>query len=86
MIHRQKFRNVTSTQLDSGTVLLCSQREAYLMETDSIVANTYENMWPSFIWSLFINKDVQEHHGAKIWKFIPQTFRYWWINEVVLTK
>ena len=38
-----------------------------------------------FICSLFTNKDIQERHGVKVWKFISHTFRYWWIDEVVMT-
>ena len=42
-------------------------------------------MWPRFIWGLFTNENIQQRHGAKIWKFIPQTFMYWWIDTVQLT-
>ena len=33
----------------------------------------------------FANEFIQERHRMKIWKFIPTTFRYWWIDDVIKT-
>ena len=34
-----------------------------------------------FIWSVLNNVNVQKVYGNEIWKFVPELWRYWWIDE-----
>ena len=44
-----------------------------------------KNTWPAFVWTVLKNGKVREIYGESIWQFIPQQWRYWWI-ETLKTK
>ena len=83
MIQRQKFRTVKSTRNDPKTVYICSLCTVYLTDRNKKIAATYENMWPGFIWNLYIDKKTQYQHRADIRRFMPLPWRHWWIDEVI---
>ena len=41
-----------------------------------------EVSWCSFIWELLSSKKIHERYGEKIWRFIPITWRSWWLTSL----
>ena len=48
-------------------------------------AESTKNAWPAFVWTVLKNRKVHEIYGESICQFIPQQWRYWWI-ETLKTK
>ena len=39
-------------------------------------------MWPSFYWYILSNRDIVQKYGCFVWKFIPITWRHWWLPVI----
>ena len=78
---RKSYKDFFS-QIDRSTlVTLCKQCVTYFTHPDK---PTYSCMWPSFIWYLFREEKVQSIYGDNVWKFIPISWRKWWIEAVTV--
>ena len=43
-------------------------------------ANSYKNVWPSFIQTFLSDSKAREIYGGEeLWKYIPTQLRGWWI-------
>ena len=83
-IRRQrKFKTFESNEGDDehGEITLCKECSNHLTKEDKETYNNVSNVWPGFIWCLLKNLNVQEDYGKKVWTFIPELWRYWWIKE-----
>ena len=80
MIKRRKFKTFSSTVRNPVQVVLCQQCHNYLVigkkEDDK------RNVWPAFIWKLLSNPDTMEVYSDNIWKLIPRTWRFWFIDSL----
>ena len=80
-IRRQrKFKSFDTNAIEDG-ILLCKECSNHLTKEDKETYNNVSNVWPAFMWSLLSNLKVQEAYGRRIWTFIPELWRYWWIGE-----
>ena len=71
------------SQDQSQEIILCFQCSQHLVNVgDSKEANKNEYTWPAFIWSILNNDDIVREYGVSIWRFIPETWRHWWIGHV----
>ena len=53
-------------------------------ETSKENIKVYESpecSWPGFVWSILSDQELVTIYGQRIWQFIPQTWRYWWITS-----
>lgn len=78
---RQAFRFVNCSTTRTDNVILCHECSCYLTD-NTREAKEYKNIWPSFIWYIINNKDVQHVYGIDTWKFIPKEWRYWWLSSI----
>ena len=72
---RRKFRNVTCSRSSREEVTLCFECSNYLTKDKG---DTYENMWPSFVFYFLSDENIEEVYGHEKWKYIPEKWRYWW--------
>ena len=78
MKKRQKFYNITNNRNSPVMVVMCTECIVNL----TMEKPPYKYSWPAFIYNLLMDQNIQQHYGEDIWKFIPVTWRYWWIDEV----
>ena len=57
-------------------VTLCVECRRFLQDEDL----SWKSTWPSFLWKMFKNPK-NDTKASKMWKFIPSTWRKWWIQE-----
>ena len=81
LIRRKKFRFVECSK-STEYVILCDECAKYLTQKNG---NIYKNMWPSFIWYVISNVQLNTIYGLSIWKFIPESWRNWWRVHVNLS-
>ena len=62
-------------------VMLCVECSEYFTNPEKI-GRSFLNTWPSFVWSILMDKDILEVYGKFVWKFVPLKWRYWWIDAV----
>ena len=60
-------------------VLLCQDCYSLLTVPGT---SSYADCWPSFVWNLFMDRDILDVYGENIWRMIPGKWRYWWIDKV----
>ena len=75
IIRRQKFRHVSCGN-DNERIILCKECSMYLTNKNG---RLYQYMWPSFFWTLFVDKEVMEKYEQIAWRFVPLTWRKWWL-------
>lgn len=67
-------------EAEGDNVLMCTQcAHVCCMEhfkTNALFA------WPSFIWNVLKNADVQNKFGKELWQLIPLRWRGWWLRVV----
>ena len=83
-IRRQrKFKNIDVSVIEESDepIFLCVECSKHLTNDNESIYNDVVNVWPAFIWSLLNNVNVQNAYGKHIWKFVPELWRYWWIDE-----
>ena len=75
----------SNNESTASLVTLCTQCATHLtLETSTAnkkIFNSDENTWPGFIWSFISDEHLQNIYGTHLWKFIPTTWRYWWIEN-----
>ncbi len=82
LIKRQSFRFVEVKNSSEDTVVLCLECSEFLTNQESKVAKGFENVWPSFVWNLLSDKEILNVYGVHVWRFLPEKWRYWWIEAV----
>lgn len=82
LIKRKRFRFVAVDNASDDLVVLCLECSNYLTNHDNKVARSFNNTWPSFIWSLLSDRDVLDVYGQYMWRFVPEKWRYWWIDSL----
>ena len=81
-----KFKHVRRSTTNIYQFDLCSECTRYLVNAENKKeAELTKNAWPAFVWTVLKNRKVHEIYGESIWQFIPQQWRYWWI-EFLKTK
>ena len=80
---QRKFKNIDASVLEESDELisLCVECSNHVTNDNESIFNDVVNVWPAFIWSLLNNVNVQNAYGKHIWKFVPELWRYWWIDE-----
>ena len=80
---RRKFKFVKSTNnTNERWYCLCHDCHSHLVTLDdSKEANEARYIFPSFIWSILSDVDLQCHYGLFLWEFIPKPWHYWWLNS-----
>ena len=78
----RKFKFVDSTNNEdiADELILCKECSVHLTSNEN--RKIYEapvNTWPGFIWSVLSNESLVNKYGVKIWQFIPQQWRHWWL-------
>ena len=65
-------------------ILLCSECANHLVHLKgSKEKNSGVHAWPAFLWSFLENEDLHcEYDGEYLWKFIPEQWRYWWLDSI----
>ena len=81
-LRRRKFKHVTVPTDYTTQIHLCYQCDSYLTSDQNDVSSNMELAWPSYVWYLFKDKDIQRSYGPIIWRYIPTTWRHWWIESV----
>ena len=81
IIRRNKFRHISIPKKEEVEIMLCKECDNYLMNNDA-ASKSSMNVWPAFICSILLNKEVIEKYGVLIWKLIPKIWRHWWLKEM----
>ena len=80
-IAQRKFKFISAfTGRNRRMYCLCAQCCNYLNDEND-ESTYYANGWCSFIWYILCNEDIHSQYGESIWKFIPSTWRSWWISS-----
>lgn len=77
-LKRKTYKYIDRPSSSDGDVILCTECTTYLTTEDS----SDDVSWPSYIWYLIQNEDIQQNYGEDIWRFIPITWRTWWLDSV----
>ena len=80
-IRKQRTFKSFDTNETEDDITLCKEYSNHLTREDKETYNNVSNVWPGFMWSLLSNANVQKAYGRRIWSFIPELWRYWWIGE-----
>ena len=84
---RRRFKFVRSANDESNAVelLMCEECAIHLTMDSSKenekVFNSPQMTWPGFIWSIISDTSLRSKYGTRIWQMIPQTWRYWWVEN-----
>ena len=80
---RRKFRFVQRSTANISVYKLCKECSYFLVqEADSVDAKDSKYTWPSFVWNLLNDINVQNIYGDRIWRFLPSQWRHWWIVSI----
>ena len=82
LIKRQSFRFVGINNSSEDIVVLCMECSDFLTNPDNKVAKSFDNVCPSFVWNLLSDKKILDVYGVFVWRFLPEKWRYWWIDAV----
>ena len=81
--HR-KFKTVSAGNRNIIQHCLCKDCAIHLTHEDTDVANLPDFTWAAFMWiNILSNRDIHTKYGSKIWQFIPNKWRYWWIDSLI---
>ena len=83
IIKRRFFRFVQVDDASDELVLLCSECTEFLGNFDQKEGRSFENVWPSFVWSILVDRDMFVVYGDYVWRFVPEKWRHWWIESVM---
>ena len=78
---RIKFRTFKWPDVDDR-VTLCEPCHGYFTTEDDVKAKSAMNVWPSFMYNLLLDKDIQSVYGMDIWRYFPMNWRRWWIRSI----
>ena len=67
---RIKFRTFKWPDVDDR-VTLCEPCHGYFTTEDNVEAKSAMNVWPSFMYNLLLDKDIQSVYGKEIWRYFP---------------
>ncbi len=76
------FRFVEVNDASEDMVTLCLECSEFLSNHDQKVGKSFENVWPSFVWNILMDRDMLDVYGDHMWRFVPEKWRYWWIESV----
>ena len=80
---RQKFRFIQKNGTNITVFKLCRECSFFLVqESEAHEATDAKYTWPGFVWKLLNDTNVQNIYGEKIWQFLPQQWRHWWIDSI----
>ena len=82
LIKRRGFRFVEVNDASEDMVTLCLECSEFLSNHDQKVGKSFENVWPSFVWNMLMDRDMLDVYGDHMWIFVPEKWRYWWIESV----
>ena len=68
IMKRRKFKLFMTSNTTRTEHMICTQCELYLTHDSKDIVE--RNAWPSFLWKLMTDENVQEIYGAKIWALI----------------
>ena len=80
-LKRRKFKHVRCPS-NPIRLFLCLQCDRYLLSDEINTSCNMEWAWPSYVWYILSNKDVQLKYQSQIWKYIPRAWRPWWTESV----
>ena len=82
LIHRRTFRFVEIDRELDDLMVLCLESYEFLTNPDDKSGKSFKNTWPSFVWNVLTDEVILGVYGVHVWRFLPETWRYWWIDAV----
>ena len=76
-----KFKHITISSDEIVELSLCHQCAQHLTCDNFKERNDSRNTWTGFIWNTLKDPCIQQNYGDYIWRFIPEVWRYWWIES-----
>ena len=81
MCKRIKFRTFKWPDVDDR-VTLCEPCHGYFTTEYDVEAESAMNVWPSFMYNMLLDKDIQSVYGMDIWRYFSMNWRRWWIRSI----
>lgn len=80
----RKFRNIVSRSRTITSYILCKECTSHLADKDiQPDYNSFKFTWPCFIWYLLTDTKIRAQYEIQfIWKFIPISWRKWWLPNL----
>lgn len=81
-INNRKFKDNDVIRREDQLYTLCDECNSYLSSTNEKSRYDSKIIWPVFIWFILKDPKIHECYGNTIWKFIPSSWRQWWLMSL----
>ena len=52
--------------------MLCLECSEFLSNINQKVGRSFQNVWPSFVWNILMDRAMLSVYGDCAWKFVPK--------------